>query len=235
MKIAIMQPYFLPYIGYFQLINAVDKFVIYDNIEYTKKGWINRNRILVNGADEYISLPIKKGSDFLDVKDRFLADSFDNDKKKICNKIKEAYRKAPYFTETYSLIEAIFKYEHTNLFEFIFHSIKLITQHIGINTEFIVSSTLPINHHLKAQDKVLSICEYLKTESYINPIGGLDLYKKEAFKAMGFSLFFLKTNPIVYKQFNNEFLSCLSIIDVLMFQGTQNTKFSLLNEFKLME
>jgi hypothetical protein len=96
-KIAIMQPYFFPYIGYFQLINAVEEFVIYDNIEFTKKGWINRNRILVNGADSYISLPLKKDSDFLHVKDRFLADTWDQDRKKMLNRITESYRKAPFY------------------------------------------------------------------------------------------------------------------------------------------
>ncbi len=83
MKLAIMQPYFFPYIGYFQLINTVDEFVVYDNIEFTKKGWINRNRILVNGKDEYITLPIKKDSDFLHVKDRFLAETWSKDSAKM--------------------------------------------------------------------------------------------------------------------------------------------------------
>ncbi len=102
MKVAIMQPYFLPYIGYFQLINAVDKFVIYDNIEFTKKGWINRNRILVNGKDEFISLPITKASDFLHANQRYLASNFENEKNKILRKIKESYRKAPYFKITHT-------------------------------------------------------------------------------------------------------------------------------------
>ena len=85
MKLAIMQPYIFPYIGYFQLINAVDKFVIYDNIQFTKKGWINRNMILVNGKDEYITLPLKKDSDFLNVDERVLSDTFKQEKKKIIN------------------------------------------------------------------------------------------------------------------------------------------------------
>lgn len=82
MKAAIMQPYFFPYLGYFQLMNAVDTFVVYDNIEFTKKGWINRNRILVNGKDAFISIPLKKDSDYLQVNERYLADSWGDEKKK---------------------------------------------------------------------------------------------------------------------------------------------------------
>ena len=103
-KIAIMQPYFFPYIGYFQLINSVDEFIIYDNIQYTKKGWINRNRILVNGKDQLITLSLKKDSDYLDVVNRELSESWDKDKNKILNIIKFSYNKAPYFQKTFELI-----------------------------------------------------------------------------------------------------------------------------------
>ena len=93
MRIAIMQPYLFPYIGYFQLMNAVDEFVIYDNIEFTKKGWINRNRILVNGRDSFITVPLKKDSDYLDVRDRYLADSWPSERVTILYRIKQSYRR----------------------------------------------------------------------------------------------------------------------------------------------
>jgi hypothetical protein len=105
MKIGIMQPYFFPYIGYFQLINYVDEFVIYDNIKYTKKGWINRNRILVNGKDVYISLPLKKDKDSLNVDERFLSDIWIMERKKMLNRIKESYKKAPNFHQVFPIIE----------------------------------------------------------------------------------------------------------------------------------
>ena len=105
MKLAIMQPYLFPYIGYFQLLKAVDKFVIYDNIKFTKKGWINRNRILLNGTDGYITFPLKKDSDYLDVKDRYLADNYDHEQKKILNKITESYRNAAQYKIVYPIIE----------------------------------------------------------------------------------------------------------------------------------
>ena len=114
-RVAIMQPYFLPYVGYFHLINSVDEFVIYDNIQYTKKGWINRNRILVNGNDKILTLPLKKDSDYLDVKDRILADSWDKEKIKMLSQIKASYRKAPYYDRVFPIISSIFELPNTNL------------------------------------------------------------------------------------------------------------------------
>lgn len=221
MKLAIMQPYFFPYIGYFQLIKAVDEFVIYDNIQYTKKGWINRNRILVNGKDEYISLPIKKDSDYLNVCDRFLADSWEDDRKKMLNKIKEAYRKAPYFEPVFTLTEKIMLTEERNLFKFIYNSIINIKEYCEINTKFCISSTLKIDESLKAEKKVLAICKERSTTQYINPIGGMDLYDKEMFKENGITLNFIKTTDVKYTQFNNSFIPMLSILDVMMFNSKE--------------
>ena len=186
MKLAIMQPYFLPYIGYFQLLNNVDSFVIYDNIQFTKKGWINRNRILLNGNDQLFSLPLKKNSDYLNVDQRFLAESFNTEALKILRKIENSYRKAPNFKEVYPLIKQIFTYKEENLFMFILNSIKEINNYLGINTEIIVSSGIDIDHSLTSSDKVLAICENLKGTNYINPVGGKDLYNKFDLSKLGY-------------------------------------------------
>jgi hypothetical protein len=232
MKLAIMQPYFFPYIGYFQLINAVDEFVIYDNIEFTKKGWINRNRILVNGTDAIISLPLKKDSDYLHVSERFLADTWGMERNKMLNRIKESYRKAPFFKETYPLLEKCVMYDDRNLFNFILHSVQTIMQYLNIYTKLVVSSSIPIENQLKGVDKVMAICKQRGADIYINPIGGLELYDKECFDKNGLKLQFLKANNITYTQFNNEFIPFLSIIDVLMFNNKEELK-SNLNSFSL--
>ena len=117
MKLAIMQPYFFPYIGYFQLIAAVDQFVVYDNIKYTKKGWINRNRILQNGTDVMFSLPLKSASDASYVCARELAANFNRDK--LLNQLAGAYRHAAYFDQTFALLEQIVRYEDPNLFRYL--------------------------------------------------------------------------------------------------------------------
>ena len=223
-RVAINQPYFFPYIGYFQLINSVDEFVIYDNIQYTKKGWINRNRILVNGKDQLITLPIKKDSDYLDVVDRKLADSWDNEKNKMMNTIKSSYVKAPHFPEVYELIQRCLNNNKENLFEFIFDSLKFINEYLDIKTKITVSSTINIDHSLKSQDKVLAICKAREATTYINAIGGQELYNKDIFKQNGLNLNFIKADKIQYNQFKNEFIPFLSIIDMMMFNSKEQIK-----------
>jgi hypothetical protein len=232
MKLAIMQPYFMPYVGYFQLINSVDQFVIYDNIQYTKKGWINRNRILANGKDQLITLPIKKDSDYLDVVQRELSGSWEKDKNKMINIIKSSYSKAPHFEETFELISKCLNNPEENLFKFIYNSIVLINYYLEIKTPIIISSSINTNHTLKSQDKVLSLCKAQNADVYINSIGGVELYDKTIFKQNGIKLNFIKSNPIKYKQFNNEFVSWLSIIDVMMFNSKEQIQ-EYLNEYTL--
>src|SRR3989304_1948761 len=151
MKIGIMQPYFFPYIGYFQLIQAVDQFIVYDNIKYTKKGWINRNRFLQNGKAVLFSVPLKKDSDFLDVKDREVSADFKKDK--LLNQIREVYRQSPYFEQAFSLFEKVVLNSETNLFSYLHNSIMETCQYLAIDTEIIVSSHLQIDHSLQGSDK----------------------------------------------------------------------------------
>jgi len=232
MKLGIMQPYFMAYIGYYQLINSVDKFIIYDNIQYTKKGWINRNRILSNNTDYLITLPLKKDSDYLNIVDRELSESWVNDKNKMLNIIKSSYKKTPYFDDAYPLISDCINNSETNLFKYIYDSVLSIKNYLDINTEIIISSELNIDHNLKSQDKVISLCLNQNADVYINSIGGVELYNKETFKTKGIELNFIKTNPIKYKQFRNEFVPWLSIIDVLMFNSKDTIK-NYLNEYTL--
>ncbi len=228
-----MQPYLFPYIGYFQLMNAVDEFIIYDNIQFTKKGWINRNRILANGTDTYITLPLKKDSDYLDIKARFLSDEWFNERKKTLNRITESYRKAPQFNFVFPIIERVLMNEEKNLFKFVLNSLKEINQYLDIKTPLIISSSVPINHDLKAENKVIELCKARKATIYINPIGGVELYSKEDFKNEGLQLQFLKANNITYPQFKNDFVPFLSIIDVMMFNSLEDIKLIINKEYNL--
>lgn len=233
MKIAIMQPYLFPYIGYFQLIKNVDEFIVYDNIQFTKKGWINRNRLLVNGKESYLTLPLKKDSDYLDIKDRYITEDWTLERKKIINKIKETYIKAPFFQPVFPLIEGIINFENKNLFQFIFNSLKQINNYLDIKTPLIISSSIEIDHSLKAEDKVIALCKARLASNYINPIGGIELYSKDIFRAAGLELQFLKTNNLIYPQFKNEFIPFLSIIDVMMFNNKEKVKEYLNSAFTL--
>ena len=219
MKLGIMQPYFLPYIGYFQLIASVDQFIVYDNIKYTKKGWINRNRMLLNGKDLMFSLPLKKGSDSLNVVDRELADEFD--RIKLLKQFKGAYGRAPQFELTYPVLERIVQHEETNLFRYIHHSIVRLCEHLGIHTEIRISSDILIDHQLKGQDKVLALCKAAGADTYLNTIGGVELYARGDFRIQGIELLFIKSRPFEYAQFGDAFVPWLSIIDVLMFNEVE--------------
>ena len=233
MKLAIMQPYFFPYIGYFQLMNAVDEMVIYDDVEYTKKGWINRNRILLNGKDVLITIPLKKDSDYLTIKERYLADNWGKEKKKLINIITEAYRAAPFFHNVIEIISDCLNYHSINLFEFIFNSIEKVRNALGIKTPLVISSSVQFLRELKGEQKVISICKARRGDVYINPIGGLNLYKKENFKKESIELLFLRTSNIKYKQFGYEFINNLSIIDVMMFNSLSDIKSYLNNNYSL--
>lgn len=217
MKLAIMQPYFLPYIGYFQLVNAADEFVVYDNIKYTKKGWINRNRLLQNGSDTIFSLPIRKDSDHLHIVQRELAPDFN--RKKLLNQFHGAYGKAPYSKPVMELLEHIIQYPGNNLFEYLLNSIRETCSYLGISTKITISSTIDIDHNLKAQDKVIALCKQCGADTYINPIGGTELYSTSAFEEERISLKFLKPQPWEYSQFSHPFIPWLSIVDVLMFNS----------------
>jgi hypothetical protein len=218
-KVAIMQPYFLPYIGYFQLVNSVDEFIIYDNIQYTKKGWINRNRILDNGSDRLFTISIKKDSDYLDVVDRKLSESWDKDRKKLLNSLYIFYHKAPCFKEAYNVIEECLLDDEDNLFTFILNGLNKVNEYLNIKTPIVVSSSIDIDHSLKSQDKVLAICKAREATTYINAIGGMDLYSKTTFELNNIKLKFIKSQPITYTQFENTFVPWLSIVDVMMFNS----------------
>ncbi len=229
-SIAIMQPYFCPYVGYFQLIKSADVFVIYDNIEYTKKGWINRNRFLSNGEATIFSIPIRKDSDQLDVRQRFLADDFKP--QKLMNRITGAYTKAPFYAQVLPLLERVFLQEERNLFAFIHYAVVEICEYLEIETRIVSSSEVEIDHGLRSQDKVVAICQAFQAETYINPIGGRELYEKDTFRDHGLELRFLQTGDVVYPQFDAEFVASLSIIDVMMFNARKTISEDFLKRYR---
>ncbi|MEW5739590.1 MAG: WbqC family protein [Myxococcota bacterium] len=230
-RLALMQPYFLPYVGYFQLIAAVDEFIVYDRIKYTKKGWINRNRMLRNGEGVMFSLPLKGASDSLDVVDRELAETFDREK--LLNQFSGAYRRAPYFAQAFPLIERIVRFEDANLFRYIHHSIVEVCSHLDLPTKITVSSSLPIAQGLKGQDMVLAFCEAAGATTYVNAIGGMELYSKDAFRERGVELLFIKSRPFEYPQFGAPFVPWLSILDVVMFNSPEDVRKCILTHYDL--
>lgn len=230
-KIAIMQPYVFPYIGYFQLINAADKFVLYDDVNFINKGWINRNRILLNGKDYLFTVPCEKAS-----QNKLINEVEVKIEKKAAEKflktIKNSYNKAPFFTNVYEIIEKVFEFDKLPVSEFAFQTIVSVMNYLEIKKEIVFSSKKYSNRELKKADRLIDICRQENCTNYINSIGGKDLYDKNYFEQMGIKLSFLKTENIEYKQFGNIFIPNLSIIDVLMFNG-KTTVMKYFNQYTL--
>lgn len=233
MHLAIMQPYFLPYLGYFQLMAAVDRFVVYDNVEYTKKGWINRNRMLRSSEPVVFTIPLAKGSDHLDVKDRFVAESFDP--AKLSNQFAGAYRMAPYFDQVMPHLDGMLHYGDRNLFAFIRNSIEVCSRLLGISTPVLVSSEVEAPGNLRGAERVISICRQLGADRYTNPIGGLDLYRPGDFSAQGIELRFLRSRPDPYPQGGAAFQPYLSVIDVMMFNPMDRISAMLMDGYDIVE
>ncbi|TDX58918.1 WbqC family protein [Orenia marismortui] len=223
MKVAIMQPYLFPYIGYFQLLNRVDKFVLYDDANYINRGWINRNRILLNGKAKMITLPLNGASQNKLINEISIHNG-KREKKKFLKTIRHAYTNSPYYNQVFPLIEEIMSNDEENIAKFIEYSLKRIGDYLDYNTDFIISSELGKNNSLKGEDKILDICQLLKADIYINPIGGRDLYSKDRFIGEGIELYFIQTNKIRYSQNNENFIPNLSIIDTLMFNSKNKVK-----------
>ncbi|PAC31204.1 WbqC family protein [Flectobacillus sp. BAB-3569] len=220
MKLAIMQPYIFPYIGYFQLIKAVDKFVIYDDVNFINRGWINRNRILVNGKDSLFTIPLKEASQNKLINE--IEVNWDDAwKSKWLKTLEQSYKKAPFFQQVLPIIEQTLGQEKTIFSEIIVENLKLINAYLDITTEIIPSSAIYQNIELKAQNRILDICLQEKANHYINPIGGIELYQKEVFEEKGIQLNFIKSKPVQYPQLKNDFVPWLSILDVLMFNSVE--------------
>ena len=228
MTLAIMQPYLFPYIGYWQLINAVDTFVIYDDVTYIKQGYISKNYLLANGNKQSFTLELMGASSNKLINNIIIG----RNSKKILKTIQQNYIKAPYFNEIFPILENILNQDEKNLAKFIGYSLQKISTYLNIDTKFIYSSDIEKDNNLKAEDKILDICKKLSVSHYINAIGGKKLYDKKKFKLENIHLNFLETEFVEYKQFKNDFVPYLSIIDIMMFNSKDEIK-NMLGQYTL--
>lgn len=245
MKLSIMQPYFFPYIGYFQGINAVDKYILYENLDYIKDGWMHRNRILVKHREPtFITVNLQQKSINKKIYEMKL-DSRINWKQDIIKSIFFNYKGSKYFEEFFPIVELIVLAQYDNLHDYNCNCIKSICDFLEINTQIQTNNTIYLeleelleNNEFKKYNfnpvlrktcptkktaRVLEICINENANIFINAIGGIDLYKKEEFDQYGVKLYFINSLPYEYKQFSNTFFSNLSIIDVLMHCGREKT------------
>ncbi|MCB0460438.1 MAG: WbqC family protein [Flavobacteriaceae bacterium] len=235
MKAAIVQPYIFPYVGYFQLVNAVDLFVFYDDVHFINRGWIHRNHILVNGTSFLFSIPCAKKSQNKLINEIKVKNS-EKHIEKLIHTVKEQYKRAPFYNDVYPMVERtlLLMDKDITISEMAIRSVKEVCDYLGIEKKFVVSSeTYFDSRSLSRDERIISICNECGATDYINPIGGQELYCKKFFKDRGIRLNFLESQPFRYKQFKNEFVPNLSIIDVLMFNSIDMTK-KILNNYKLL-
>jgi len=231
MKLAIMQPYFFPYVGYFQLISGVDKFIVYDDVNYIMQGWINRNQLLVSGKPYLFSIPIKDRSSFRNIKDTYIAYN-ENWQQKLVKTIQGAYKKAPYIDRTLGLFMSVVSHRPNTISELAYLSILAVCELLNISTSFVPSSTMYDNTELKGEKRIIDICLKENAKVYINLIGGKELYSKETFSNIGIELLFIEPSLRSYNQHINPFIPNLSILDVLMFNSIEETQ-ELLKSYRL--
>jgi hypothetical protein len=223
MKIAIVQPCFLPYLGYWQLINFVDKFVILDDVNFTKRGWIHRNNILAQGKPEQFNICIEKASINKLILDLTLSEEH-NWKNKMIKKIEHAYSKAPYYDDVRLTLSRIILNKEKNLSKFLLYSIRAISKYLNINTEIVPTSSIYPKDGLKGQDRIIDICARESVDTYVNPIGGKPLYDNKEFESNDIELKFLKMDDYYPK---------LSIIDLIAKRPKEYIKNKLLEEYEL--
>jgi hypothetical protein len=226
MRVAIMQPYFFPYIGYWQLIHAADRFVLFDDAQYMRHGWVNRNRILKPGGGwQYILVPLKKHEVTEPIRN-VEAHPDKNWKELIIAQLAHYKKKARYFGETSELVrEILFGNDEQGIAAIDFAIINKLCAYLGIDREIIRSSEQDFDYSDvgDAGEWALRISEQMGASEYINPAGGAELVDQDKFSSSNIRLSFLKPHDIVYSQ-RGDFEPSLSIIDVLMFNGIEGTK-----------
>jgi hypothetical protein len=226
MTLGIMQPYLFPYIGYFQLLAAVDRFVVYDDVTFIKQGWVNRNRMLINGDAAFFTVPLAHKSSAVAIRDTEISEAPEHRRwaEKLLKSFDHAYRRAPEFAATFPLVEHVLTRTTTRIAELAVESVKAVAARLDITTPIVDSSSIYGNAGLHGEDRVIAICKAERADRYINAAGGRTLYSRERFNAEGIELQFIESKPVEYPQFGDAFVPWLSIVDVLMFNPIERVR-----------
>ncbi len=210
--LVLMQPYIFPYLGYYQLAQASDIFVFYDDVSFIKQGYINRNNILSGGKSQRFTIPLNGASSNKQINEIFISDKVG----KILKTIEQSYSKSPNFCDVFPMIERVILPGDKRLSVVASNSIVEVFKYLNIERDFKFSSDLDYDRSQSAKDKIISICKVSGSKNYINSLGGQELYSKSDFENSGIKLSFLKKNSVLYKQGHCDFIDNLSIIDILM-------------------
>lgn len=228
MKLAVMQPYIFPYIGYFQLIYASGLFLIFDDVSYIVRGYINRNVILSSSGEVRFTIPVLEASRNKNICEL----KFSSDVGKALKKIEHNYSRAPYYEAVFPLVERVLKFEERVISSVCMKSYQEIFAYLGVEKEFKRTSDLSYDRDLPAQERIIALCHKFGASCYINTLGGRDLYSKHDFFKAGVDLKFINPWMAAYPQRRKEFFPGLSIIDILMNCSPEEVK-EHMNMYKL--
>ncbi len=226
-----MQPYIFPYFGYFQLIGAVDTFILLDDVHYINRGWINRNRLLMNGHIIPFTIPLRKASQNKLINDIEICYET-RWQRKFLKTLEQSYRKAPYFSAVFPLVQQVITANETHISRLVYQSLLVLLKYLEIDIKLIASSASYATEQLRAQDKILAICRQEHATHYINPAGGAQLYERRVFEANHVHISFLKPTLPPYSHFSPSYVPGLSILDVLMHNSPEMVK-AMLKEYQL--
>lgn len=225
MKLAVMQPYLFPYLGYYQLVFCSDIFVFYDDVTYIKGGYINRNAILSQNKAQRFTIPVPGASSNVLIKDL----NFSPDVRKVLSSIQQSYSKATFFADVYPIVEKVLTQSNRNVADLCRNSVSAVFEYLGINKQFHFSSELSYDRTLSPADKLVQMCKLFQCEEYINSPGGQALYSKEFFSSQNVALNFIFQKNVQYKQGASDYTPYLSIIDVLMWNSIEECRKLLLD------
>ncbi len=227
-----MQPYFVPYLGYFQLLSAADLFVIHDDVEYSKGGWVNRNRILLAGEPRFLTVALERQSDYAQISDRRISTGYDC--KKSVRQLEAAYGRAPYWAEIRSELSSLVCAPTRSLVEFNMVGLTSLRDMLGLTTPIALASDILPNADSVGQRKVIDVCRAVGASEYLNAIGGVELYSTDAFREADIKLEFLRSRLSRYPQGSNQdFVPALSVLDPLAWTGPNGTRDLVLSDYEI--
>ncbi|MGK4360943.1 WbqC family protein [Ectopseudomonas chengduensis] len=229
MILAVMQPYLFPYLGYFQLAASADQFVFLDDVAYIKKGFINRNRILLGGQPYSFSIAVERASQNRRIDEHRFTGAFDT----FLAQVRHAYHRAPFFAEVFALVEAVCRAPELNVAVKNAASVQAVFDYLGVPLASRFASALPVTV-ARGEQRILDLCQHFGAHTYHNASGGQMLYDGQRFAARGVRLRFLRNRFAEYGQSGGAFVPGLSIIDVLMHNERERVCEMLL-DFDLLE
>ena len=236
MKLAIMQPYFFPYVGYFSLMEYADRFVFFDTPQYISRGWVNRNRLMTAaGEPVYMTVPIRKMPRETAIMDIAIDQSQDW-KEKIYGQLSAYKKRAPRFKAVSGFVHDVLDgFEGDSLSALNIRGMKAVAAELGIDCAFDTFSEmeLPIGEVHAPDEWALEISRAMKAEVYVNPPGGMEFFDKSKYDRAGIDLQYLQSNLKPYVQRVGKWVPGLSILDVMMFCGQDEIR-DILNDYTIL-